>query len=212
MAVKVIIADDHELFREGLAMLINSTDEFRVTLQATEGNHLLQLLSLLSNSQDFPDICLLDINMPELNGYDAMKVINTKYPNLNVLALSMLDAAYSILNMLTLGAKGFLHKNCHKDELLDALEHLSTGDFYIPRHYAKLLVPGKKNEISGLTSREIDFLQYCHLDLSYREIGERMNVSERTVHGYRDSLFTKLDCKSRNGLIAFAFKAGVIIE
>lgn len=209
---RIIIADDHTLFREGMELLINSTENFVLSAQAQNGQELLSLLHKYSGTGDFPDICLLDINMPELNGYETMKIIHEQFPQLPVLALSMLDADFSVLKMIHQGAMGFLHKNCQKQELLDALDHLISGDFYFSKAISKALVTARRNPVPGLSDRETEFLSYCHLDLSYKDIAERMYVGERTVHGYRDSLFSKLNVNTRNSLVAFAFKTGIISE
>ncbi|ULT39844.1 response regulator transcription factor [Niabella defluvii] len=153
---------------------------------------------------------MLDINMPVLNGYDTMKLIGEQYADLPVLVLTMYDADYSVLSMLRNGARGFLPKNCGKQVLLHALEVISNGEFYIPQTLSRKLVAGSKNEVPGLTDREVEFLGYCHQDLSYKEISEKMHVSERTVHGYRNNLFLKLDRNSRSSLVDYAFKTGII--
>ncbi len=207
--IKIVIADDHTLFREGLAMLINSTLQFRVTQHAKDGEQLLELLDRLKDSADFPNICLLDINMPVLNGYDTMKVLAERHRQLPVLALTMYEADFSVLSMISLGASGFLPKNFHKDKLLEALESLATGDFYFPEEIARGLIAHNK-AVPGLSDREIEFLGYCHCDLSYKAIADKMFVSERTVHSYRDSLFLKLNCRTRNALVAYAFRTGII--
>lgn len=209
---RIIIADDHPIFREGIAALINSTDDFRITLEAEDGHQLLKLLQDLSGSDQFPDMCLLDINMPGLNGYDTMKALSQDFPNLSVLVLSMFDAPYNVVSMLKLGAKGFITKGCKRDELIDALIYMRDGDFYISTHVAKTLKSSRAKEVPGLSERETEFLSYCHLDLSYKEIADRMEISERTIHTFRDNLFGKYDIRSRSGLIAFAFKTGIIYD
>lgn len=208
--VKIVIADDHALFREGMALLINAMQDFALTNQAKDGQELLDLLGALEGTNDFPEICLLDINMPIMNGYEAMKLLNAKYPFLPVLALSMIDSDFSIKSMISDGAKGFLHKNCNRDELLDALECLIKGEYYFSKSLPHVSITVRRNPVPGLTDRELEFISYCPLNLSYKEIGEKMAVSERTVHWYRDSLFNKLNIKKINELIAFAFKTGII--
>lgn len=191
-------------------MLLESTDSFRVMKQVGNGRELLEQLDHSKDMENAPHIVLLDVNMPLLNGYETMKMLQEHYSYLPVLVLTMYEANFTILNMIRLGARGFLAKNCKKDVFVDALEHMRDGDFYIPKEFSKMLMTSSFNKVPGLSDREIEFLGYCHLDLSYREIGERMFVSERTVHGYRDSLFLKLNRKSRNGLVAYAFNTGIV--
>jgi DNA-binding NarL/FixJ family response regulator len=152
----------------------------------------------------------IDINMPVLNGYETIKLITEHHPSLPVMALTMYLADYSMLQMLRLGARGFVAKNCGKELLLEALETLCNGDFYIPPQLSRMLIAGNASEVAGLTEREVEFLSYVHLDLTYKAIAEKMLVSERTVHGYRNNLFFKLDLKSRSGLVDYAFKTGII--
>lgn len=209
---RIVIADDHPIFTEGIASLINSTDTFRITLEAEDGHQLLEMLKALSGTEQFPHICLLDINMPELNGYETMKYLSHDYPDLSVLVLSMFDATYNVINMLKLGAKGFITKGCKRNELIEALTYIRDGDFYISTQVAKTLKSSKAKEVPGLSERETEFLSHCHLDLSYKEIADKMAISERTIHTFRDNLFGKYNIRSRSGLIAFAFKTGIIYD
>ncbi len=205
-----MVVDDHILFREGIELILSTTDQFIVNLQAENGRECLELLARYKGSEQFPDVCLLDINMPVLNGYETIKLITEHHPSLPVMALTMYLADYSMLQMLRLGARGFVAKNCGKELLLEALETLCNGDFYIPPQLSRMLIAGNASEVAGLTEREVEFLSYVHLDITYKAIAEKMLVSERTVHGYRNNLFFKLDLKSRSGLVDYAFKTGII--
>lgn len=205
-----MVVDDHVLFREGIELILSTTNEFVVNLQAENGTECLELLDLHKGSDQFPDVCLLDINMPLLNGYETMRLISERHHSLPVLALTMYLADYSMLQMLRLGARGFIAKSCGKEMLLEALDTLSNGDFYIPPQLSRMLIAGNASEVAGLTDREVEFLSYVHQDITYKSIAEKMLVSERTVHGYRNNLFFKLDLKSRSGLVDYAFKTGII--
>jgi len=207
---EIVIADDHTIFREGIVYLINSTGAFRVTMEAENGNQLLKQLRSLVPADHFPDLCLLDINMPEVNGYDTMKMLSQEFPHLPVIVLSMHDGAFSISNMLKLGAEGFLTKGSSREELLEALSYIRDGGYYISRGLAKTITITKTKRVPGLSDRETEFLSYCHLELSYKEIADRMKISERTVHSFRDNLFLKYDISTRNALVAFAFRVGII--
>lgn len=206
----IAIADDHDLFREGIKLVLENTPDFHLAYEVSNGRQLMTLLDGLAGTLDFPGIVLLDINMPELNGYETMQLLCEHYPDLAVLVLTMHTVDYSVLSMLRLGARGFLPKSSKKETFLDALASLMAGDYHIPQELSKLFVTSQHRPIPGLTAREIEFLGYCHQELSYKEIAEKMICSERTVHSYRDKLLLKLNRKSRNGLTAYAYDIGII--
>ncbi|MCF3109612.1 response regulator transcription factor [Niabella sp. CC-SYL272] len=207
---EIIFADDHIIYVDAMTYMINSTKDYRVTHKAANGQELLDVLRSLGPEDRSPDLCLLDINMPKMNGYEAMKLLSREFPDLPVLVLSMHDAAFSIGSMLQRGAKGFLTKGCRREELLEAFAYIREGDYYFSQDLVKTAVVASRQEIPGISPREAEFLSYCHQEMSYKEIADKMRVSERTVHTFRNNLFLKYDISSRNGLTAFAFEAGII--
>ncbi|MCH5717793.1 response regulator transcription factor [Niabella hibiscisoli] len=206
----IAIADDHDLFREGIKLVLDNTADFHLAYEVSNGRELISLLDELAGTSSFPGIVLLDINMPELNGYETMQLLGQRYPETPVLVLTMHTVDYSVLSMLRLGARGFLPKSSKKETFLEALANLMAGDYHIPRELSKLFITSQGRQVAGLTAREIEFLGYCHQDISYKEIAEKMICSERTVHSYRDKLLLKLNRKSRNGLTAYAYDIGII--
>jgi len=208
--ITIAIADDHTIMRNGLAELIKTLGTYDVVLQARNGRELLELLQ---TSTQVPDICILDINMPELNGYETTAQLRQLYPAIKVMALSMFDNEFSIVRMLRSGAKGFLHKGADPDELSNALQTLHTeGYFHTELMLINSLRKSNNWQTINITDRETEFLKYCCSDLSYKEIADLMKVSLHTVHGYRDALFLKLRLKSRTALAIYALRTGVVTD
>lgn len=208
--ITIAIADDHTIMRNGLAELIKTLGAYDVVLQARNGR---ELLDLLQTSALVPDICILDINMPELNGYETTAQLRLLYPAIKVMALSMFDNEFSIVRMLRSGAKGFLHKGADPDELSNALQTLHTeGYFHTELMLINSLRKSNNWQTINITDRETEFLKHCCSDLSYKEIADLMKVSLHTVHGYRDALFLKLRLKSRTALAIYALRTGVVTD
>lgn len=208
--INIAIADDHTIMRSGLAELIKNLGDYDVTIQAGNGNELLQQLD---NADKLPELCILDINMPELNGYETTEALKKSYPEIKVMALSMFDNEFSIVKMLRCGATGFLHKGANPDELSEAIQTVLSGNYFHTE--LKLFGALKKNnawQTINITERETEFLKHCCSDLSYKEIASLMGVSLHTVHGYRDILFQKLRLKSRTALAIYALKTGVVTD
>ena len=216
MKATIALADDHVLLRNGLANLLKELD-YEVLFEADNGQIFLEKLK----NNPAPQITLMDINMPVMDGYETALYLKHHYPEIQVLALSMYDDENAIIRMLRNGAKGYILKDCDPSELKDALNSLLQKGFY----YSEL-VTGKlvhtinhlddtenssiKN-VMGLNSKEIEFLKMVCTEMTYKEIAEQMCLSPRTVDGYRDSLFEKLQLKSRVGLVLFAIKNGIVI-
>lgn len=208
--IRIAIADDHTVMRSGLAELIRTLGDFEIMIQVSNG---VLLLEELSKAEDLPHVCILDINMPQLNGYETTMQLKELYPQIPVLALSMYENEFSIVKMLRCGAKGFLHKGADPEELLLAIQTVCAGSYF---HSEMMLINTirRSNGSQGMTitDRETEFLEYCCSDLSYKEIAVKMGVSLHTVHGYRDTLFSKLRLKSRTALAVYALKKGVVTD
>lgn len=209
---KLALVDDHVLLRNGLSILVKNLGH-EVLFEASNGIELIEKLKpgLL------PQIVLMDINMPEMDGYDCTKWVKIKYPAVKVLALSMYDNEASIIRMLKSGAKGYILKDSDPVELEAAIEALMNKGFY----YSELVSGKMINAINKmddteavavikLNDREISFLKHTCTELSYRDIADKMLVSPRTVDGYRDALFQKLRVKSRVGLVIYAIRNGIV--
>jgi DNA-binding NarL/FixJ family response regulator len=209
MKIKIIIVDDHTLVANTIADLIESFDTYTVTHQLRNGKELFEKLAVKGN---MPDIILLDINMPIMDGYQTMEQLQTQYPELLVLALSMNDDEESIIKMMKLGACGFISKIIREEELIAALDSVVRKGYYYTDQVAHLLATNFKQKKSipsiNFTEREIELLGYIATELTYKEIAEKMFCSPKTIDGYREDLFNKLQVKSRVGLVVFAMKQG----
>lgn len=211
---KIVLVDDHSLLRNGLAELVKSQGH-TVLFEADNGKDYLTKL----DKKNLPDIVLMDINMPEMDGFETANWIKANHPEIKVLALSMYDNETSIIRMLKCGAKGYILKDSEPAELKAAIHALMDKGFY----YSDL-VSGKlmhainklDDESDGLKSlaplndRETEFLKLACSELTYKEIADKMFVSPRTIDGYRDALFEKLQLKTRVGLVLYAIKNGIV--
>jgi len=159
-----------------------------------------------------PDIILLDINMPGMNGINTARWLKTAYPEIQVIVLSMFDDSDKVLAMLKLGVRGYLLKDSEPIEFEHALQKVSHGEVYYPEFVTRLLVDSINNpvEFDKLNIREVEFLKLVATELTYKEIADQMRISVRTVDGYRDQLFEKLHVKSRVGLVLYAIKNKLI--
>lgn len=211
---KVILADDHALLREALANLINSFEEFKVIATVGDGNELVKTIT----DGVKPDIILLDLNMPLMDGFSAAKWLQEHHPEIRILILTMYDSEIALIRLLQAGVKGFLKKDIHPAELRAALKSVSEEGYYYAHNTTGKLASlfekstEKKSMIDKamLNDKEIEFLRLASTDLTYKEIAHQLNLSPRAIDGYRDALFEKLDVKSRVGMAIYAVKNGVV--
>jgi two-component system, NarL family, invasion response regulator UvrY len=210
----IVLTDDHTLLRNGLAQLVQSLGH-TVLFEANNGKDLVAKL----DATNLPDLVLLDINMPEMDGYETAQWLKQNHPDVNVLALSMYDNENSIIKMLKCGAKGYILKDSDPAELKAAIDAvMSKGYYYSDLVSGKLIHAINKiddagsdiHTVTNLSERETDFLKYSCTELTYKEIAEKMFVSPRTIDGYRDALFEKLNIKTRVGLAMYAIKNGIV--
>lgn len=208
---QVAVVDDHTLFRNALARLINTFNGFSVFFEAENGEELKNKL----RKNLIPDIILLDINMPGMNGFETSEWLYKNYPQIKVLALSMFNDDSTIIRMLKAGAKGYIMKTAEPNELYLALRSVVQKNFYLSEHISGKIVGGLNKNIEirenavSLTDKEIEFLKLSCSELSYKEIGEKMFVGTRRVEDHRNSLFEKLKMRSRVGLVIYAIKNGI---
>ncbi len=210
----IAIADDHQLMAQALSMLIQKFDGYEMLYVAENGRDLIDRLP----TEGIPDILLLDINMPEMNGFETATYLQQHHPDLKILVLSMMDHDEYIARMIKLGVRGYLLKGCRPSELRQALDDIRTKGFYysefLTQHLLKSLQVAKLtvNKLATqFNERELQFLKLACSDLTYAEIADKMCVSVRTVDGYRETIFQKLHVKSRVGMVMEALRLGLII-
>lgn len=206
--ISIAIVDDHTLFRSGLASLLEEFDEIEVMFEAMNGIDLQTKI----NQHPGVQLILMDINMPVMDGFASTKWVKANYPNVHVLALSMLEDEKAIIGMLKAGAGGYMLKESTPSDLLTAIKVIVNKGFYVNELVSgRLLVALKDADVKPtFSARELTFLQYCSTELTYKEIADLMNVSPRTVDNYRESLFAKLNIKSRTGLVVYGIKNNLI--
>ena len=207
--IKLAVADDHEIVRKGVIEIIRGFGGFSIDIEASNGK---DLFNQLSAAETLPHIVVMDINMPVWDGYETMAAIRKKWPEMKVLVLTMHKHEFAIIKMFRSGANGYLLKNTPPKELHKALQSIfetglyfsevASGNLYHRLQYS--------NVMPLLTEREIQMIKFCHTDLTYKEIADKMNVSERSIAGYRVSMFDKLGVKSRAGLVVCGIQMGFI--
>ncbi|HYE56693.1 MAG TPA: response regulator transcription factor [Chitinophagaceae bacterium] len=206
--IQVAVADDHVLLRRALAKLIASFDNYSVLFEADNGREVKAKIS----QHIIPDIVLLDVNMPDMDGFETAKWIYSTHPQVKILALSMFSDENTIIKMLRFGAKGFVLKSVDPEKLKEALDSVMEKDFYLSDFISEKILSGlHKNvdvqeETVSLTAKEKEFLRMVCSEMTYKDIAEKMFVSHRTVDDYRNSLFEKLKVRSRVGLVMYAIK------
>ena len=213
MKHSIAIVDDHILIAKALSGIIDNFTQYEVLYEVEHGKALVEKFKQPNN---IPDIVLLDISMPIMDGFETASWLKLHYPNVLILTLSMQDDDQTLIKMIKCGAKGYLLKNVHPLDLEKALDALVAKGFFYPDWATTkmLLNIADKNETNGLqftlTEKEHTFLKYACTELTYKEIGEQMFCSSRTVEAYRDALFEKTGLHTRVGLVMFAIKNNVV--
>lgn len=204
--ITVAIADDHALMRNALATLVKRNKKYQVTMLAGNGHELLHQIDI----NGLPDIILLDIKMPVLDGFETMSILKRKYVNVKVIALSMHDDYTSIFRMYSLGINGYLSKTSEADDILSTLDMVcQNGKWFSDQVNTKLTESTKDDvyhKIATLKERELSFLKLACTGMSYKEIASTMHVSRFTIDDYRSSLYNKFDLNNRMELLFFALK------
>jgi len=216
--IKISIVDDQNLFRESLALLIDTVDAFEIVSASDSGLTFLEELKDANVTK--PEIVLLDMDMPGMNGIELNGILNKEYPHMRVIVLSVHVQPLLIAQMINAGAAAYLAKNCNKEELILAIETVHKTGFYFNNSVLKAIQTASTKKISAqrsisnlpvhLTGREIQVLRLICKEMSNAEIAEKLFLSTRTVEGHRNNLLIKTDCRNTAGLVLFAIKYSVV--
>lgn len=213
MKLRIVIADDHKMVREGLQIMIGKMDDVEIVGEASDGEELVNMTRLLK-----PDVIMADVKMPRCSGVEATRIIKKEFPHIGVVALSSFDEESLILDMLNAGAKGYLLKNASTQEISEALKAVYRDDSYYCRDVnlklAQIVAKGGqfieyKRIRDQFTPREIEITEMICESLSSKEIAEILNLKTRTVERYRDIIMNKMEVKNAAGLVIFAVKNGL---
>jgi DNA-binding NarL/FixJ family response regulator len=209
--IKIILADDHEIFRDGFKAMLKKQPSVELIGEASDGEELVELTRKLK-----PDVVVTDIKMPKMDGLQAAKILSEEFPGMGIVALSMIDEENLIVDMMEAGAKGYLLKNAHKNEIIEAIKAVDEGHiYYCDGTSAKLSrmiaesnkIPfGKKTSRPELTQKEIDVVLLICQEKTNKEIADRLNLSIRTIEGYRDRIFEKIGARNSAGVVIYAIR------
>lgn len=210
--IKLLIADDHEIYRDGLKLLLRKSKEIEIVGEAEDGLDLLKMASELE-----PDVILTDIKMPRMDGITATKNLVDSGNKAAIVALSMFDEESLIIDMIEAGAKGYLLKNADKKDIIEAIHTVSAGDSYYSKEanmrlshlVLKMRARAETAPAIDFSDKELEIIKLVCQEKSNREIGERLFVSHRTVERYKMVLMEKMKVKSAAGIIVFAIKHGL---
>ena len=211
--IKLLIADDHKMLRDGINAMITDCYEIKVIGEASNGIEVLKLLELIET-----DVLLLDINMPHMDGVETCKKVNKLYPFVNILALTMYDEGAMISKMIKYGAKGYILKNTGKEKLIEAIKAVYNGQNYFSDRVKDTLImslsPEKKSNsgafIPKLTKREKEIINLIVNEHTTSEIAEQLFISEKTVETHRKNLLQKLNVRNTAGLVRIALEKGLL--
>lgn len=214
MSIKYIIADDHAIFRQGLRYSLSNDPNLEYLGEAADGNELLQMLTTV-----IPDVILLDLKMPGMDGVEATKAIRSKFKGIKIIILTMYDDDQYIIHMLDIGANGYLVKNTERSEIITAMYSVHENEYYFNDKVSKTmlknlvqkkqLVPRFETGVS-LNERETEVLKLICQEYTTAEIADKVFLSVRTVEGIRAGMLEKIKVRNTAGLVLFAVKAGLV--
>lgn len=214
-SIRLGMADDESLFRKGMALLIQSFENIDLILEAQDGNDLLKQLS---SSDSLPDILLLDLKMPGLNGIETVKILGSQFPDIKVIILSTYFSKAFVVNMIELGVSAYLPKNSSPETVESTIKNVHEKSFYYSEDVMTMIREnmmdkkrqGQASFVVQLTDREKEILQMICEQFTNTEIGEKLFISSRTVEGHRNNLLQKLNCRNTAGLVAFAIQNNLV--
>ncbi|MEM6722186.1 MAG: response regulator transcription factor [Bacteroidota bacterium] len=217
--IKISIVDDHNLFRKGLGKLVNLKNEdnkYEILFEAENGIDLKRKIKQIG----IPDIVFLDIDMPEMDGYESVLWIKQNYKQIRIIVITMFENEEAVLKMIREGVNGYLSKDLEIEDVHNALDTVISGNNFFPNFAAEIMannignidVSGyiKTGPLAGISQREREFLNYVPTDLTYEQIAAKMYLSEKTIDGYRSTMFKKFNVKSRQGLTSYLLRNKII--
>ncbi len=211
MKTKIGLVDDHQLFLKSLSLMLESFKVYEVILEASNGKDLQEKIK---NKRELPEIILIDVNMPVMNGVETAKWLSDNYPEIKPVALSMNADDATIISMFKAGCCGYLLKDTHPNELEKALDEINRKGYYNADagniNFRRILMKAEEKEEPLLSLKEAIFLKYACSELTYKQIASEMNLSERTIDGYREALFKKFNVQSRVGLCLEAIRKELV--
>ena len=205
------IVDDHTLFRQGICSILSEYEDIKMVFDVANGSLLKEKMT----AAPLPHVILMDISMPQGDGYEATRWLKQHYPTVKVLALSMLEEDEPIIKMLRSGAGGYMLKASSAADLVFAIKSIAKQDYFLNNQLTGKLIRSLQGDSqtpgmeTGLTTNEVKFLQLCCSELTYKEIANQMCLSVHTIDNYRDALFQKFELKSRTGLVLYALKNNI---
>ncbi|MEX0811059.1 MAG: response regulator transcription factor [Chitinophagales bacterium] len=211
--MNILLVDDHQIVRDGIKSLFLDDDNVNIVYEAENGQ---QAIEKVNESKDNIDLILMDINMPVIDGIECTEKIKADFPEMKILILSMLNEDEHIKKVLKAGASGYVLKNSGKEELLNAINHVSEGKFYFSEDATKSIMmdligqKGRRVESDStlvpLTDRELEVLEYIVKEFTNQEIAEKLFISVRTVDAHRRNLLEKVGARNTAGLVRYAME------
>ena len=211
--IKVVLADDHEIFRDGFRVMLKKQPSVELIGEAENGEELIKITRELS-----PDVIITDIKMPRLDGIEATRKLCAEFPHIGIIALSMFDEEGLIIDMLEAGAKGYLLKNTHKDDIVNAIHAVYKDQTYYCTHTSAKLAqmiakssfnPHKRPARPEFNDREISIIQLICQELSNKEIASELHLSVRTIEGYREKIQEKIKARNAAGIVVYAIRNNI---
>jgi two-component system response regulator NreC len=211
--IDIIMADDHEIFRDGFAAMFRKPGDIRLVADARNGRQLVAL-----TEKHNPDVVFADIKMPDMDGIEATRIITEKWPHIKVIALSMYDDEHLIIDMLEAGARGYVQKNAHKKEIMEAIRTVCNNQPYYCNHTSAALAkligasrfhPDRPVEKITFTDRETEIISLICRQFSNQEMSEALHLSRRTIEGYRERIMEKMLVRNTAGIVIFAIRHGI---
>lgn len=210
LSIRIAFADDHPTFRYGLISLLKYLEKGIGLEMVIEADNGRDLILQIETSEEKPEVCVIDIHMPGMNGYDTLEELKFRWPEIGVLVMTSYTSPENISRMFRLGANGFLTKSNHPAEFIRAIRSICNSGLYLTDDTRPYYINSRKTPHVCLSPREALFLEYCCSDLTYDEIARKMRTSPGSIYGCRNRLFDKLNVSSRAGLVFYAIRSGLV--